>query len=50
MNRIRIIAGLITMQAITNPVRAGLVKDAADWVWSSYLATAGKIEGLTLSV
>lgn len=26
---------------VLNPVRAGLVKDPADWRWSSYRATAG---------
>ncbi len=26
---------------VLNPVRAGLVRDAGDWPWSNYLATAG---------
>jgi REP element-mobilizing transposase RayT len=26
-----------------NPVRAGMVQTAADWPWSSYLATAGQV-------
>jgi hypothetical protein len=26
---------------VLNPVRAGLCPDAADWMWSSYRATAG---------
>lgn len=26
---------------VLNPVRAGIVKEAGDWPWSSYLATAG---------
>ncbi|MBC3875151.1 hypothetical protein [Undibacterium flavidum] len=28
-----------------NPVRAGMVRSAKDWPWSSYRATAGLAEG-----
>jgi len=27
---------------VLNPVRAGMVEDAGDWIWSSYLATTGE--------
>lgn len=30
---------------VLNPVRAGMVKSAKDWRWSSYRATAGQIKG-----
>jgi hypothetical protein len=29
---------------VLNPVKAGLVRDPADWPWSSYRATAGLIK------
>jgi hypothetical protein len=32
---------------VLNPVRAGLVKSASDWPWSSYRATAGLARGPT---
>jgi REP element-mobilizing transposase RayT len=28
---------------VLNPVRAGMVNDARDWIWSSYAATAGLV-------
>jgi len=28
---------------VRNPVTAGMVKDAGDWPWSSYLATSGEV-------
>jgi REP element-mobilizing transposase RayT len=31
----------VSRYVVLNPVRAGLVNDAADWPWSSYRATAG---------
>jgi len=31
----------LSRYVVMNPVRAGLVKDAAAWPWSSYRATAG---------
>jgi REP element-mobilizing transposase RayT len=31
---------------VLNPVRAGMVVDAADWPWSSYRASAGLVTGL----
>ena len=30
---------------VLNPVRAGMVKDAQDWAWSSYRAMTGEAEG-----
>lgn len=36
---------------VLNPVRAGLVDDAAEWPWSSYAATIGDVEpGVTIRV
>ena len=31
---------------VLNPVRAGMVRSARDWRWSSYRATAGQLKGL----
>ena len=31
----------VCVYVVLNPVRAGLVRTARDWVWSSYRATAG---------
>ena len=31
----------LTRYVVRNPVRAGLVRDAGDWTWSSYLAMLG---------
>lgn len=32
----------LSRYVVLNPVRAGMVNDAADWYWSNYLATIGK--------
>jgi len=32
----------LSRYVVLNPVRAGMVKDVADWPWSSYRATAGE--------
>lgn len=32
----------LSRYVVLNPVRAGMVNDAADWYWSSHLATIGK--------
>jgi putative transposase len=31
---------------VLNPVRAGMVRAAKDWPWSSYRATTGRVQGL----
>lgn len=35
----------LTRYVVLNPVRAGLVQSPAQWPWSSYLPTAGKVTG-----
>lgn len=34
----------LTRYVVLNPVRAGIVKRAQDWKWSSYQATVGQVE------
>jgi REP element-mobilizing transposase RayT len=34
----------LSRYVVLNPVRAGMVNQAEDWTWSSYLATQGKVK------
>jgi putative transposase len=35
----------LARHVVLNPVRAGMVRSAKDWAWSSYRATAGQAQG-----